>query len=141
VSETDDTRAIVQDMYDAYVRGDFDRIAAHFDEDIDWVIHAPRAIFPFAGRRRGRAAVLEALGQIGVDYVIDQYRPQSMIVDGDRAAVISDVVFVQRGSERRLNFRIVDLIKLRDGRVADFEEFIDTFDVVEQALGQHIVIV
>ncbi len=141
MSETDDTRAIVQDMYDAYVRGDFDRIAARFDENIDWVIHAPRAIFPFAGRRRGRAAVLESLGQIAADYEIDQYRPQSMIVDGDRAAVISDVVFVQRGSERRLNFRIVDLIKLRDGRVVNFEEFIDTFDVVEQALGQHIVIV
>lgn len=91
--------------------------------------------------RDGGAGVLGSLGQIAADYEIDQYRPQSTIVDGDRAAVVSDVVFLQRGSQRRLNFRIVDLIKLRDGRVVNFEEFIDTFDVVEQALGQHIVIV
>ena len=61
-----------------------------------------------------------------------------MIVDGDRATVVSDVAFTQRTSQRRLNFRIVDLMKIESGKITEFEEFIDTFDVVDQALGHHL---
>ena len=58
-----DTRATVRELYDAYGRRDFERVAAIIHDDIDWVIYAPMSVFPFAGPRRGRAAVLAGDGR------------------------------------------------------------------------------
>jgi ketosteroid isomerase-like protein len=133
-----DTRATVRDLYDAYERRDFDRVAALIHDDIDWVIYAPVGIFPFAGPRRGRAAVLQALAAIGEQYSLQSYKPEIMIVDGDRAAVMSDVNFVQRATDRTLRFRIANFLRLQDARVIEFREFVNSFDLVEQALGREL---
>jgi hypothetical protein len=45
-----DTRAIVRELYDAYGRRDFERVAALIHDDIDWVIYASMSVFPFADR-------------------------------------------------------------------------------------------
>ena len=55
------TRRVVSDLYAAYLGGDGKRMAALIDDDIDWVIYEPVQVFPFAGHRRGKDAVLEAL--------------------------------------------------------------------------------
>lgn len=133
-----DTRAVVDDLYDAYVKRDFERVADRIDDDIKWVIYAPRHVFGFSGPRRGKAAVLETLTAIVTDYAIEDYVPRITIVDGEHAAVLSDAVFSHRASGRVLNFRIADFLHVRNGRIVEFQEFIDTFDVVEQVLGRHI---
>lgn len=134
----EDTRTVVRDIYDAYAKRDFERVAARIDDNIQWVIYGPRQIFPFTGPRGGKRAVLEALAMIAKEYSIEKYTPKIIIVDGDRAAVLSEVVFRQRASDRALNFRIANFLRLRGGRVIEFEEFVDTFDVAEQALGRWI---
>jgi ketosteroid isomerase-like protein len=50
------TRDVVTDIYAAYERRDFDRIAELIDNDVEWIIYAPMQIFPFAGYRRGNGA-------------------------------------------------------------------------------------
>jgi ketosteroid isomerase-like protein len=130
------TRAVVTDLYAAYARRDFDRVAALIDDDVDWAIHGPVQVFPFVGHRRGKVAVLEALGGIAKDYLLESYEPQIMIVEGDRAAVMSDVAFKQRATGRVLRFHIANFLRFRDGRLIEFREFANTFDLVEQALGR-----
>ena len=132
------TRAIVTGLYDAYARGDIAHVASLIDDDIDWVIYAPMNIFPFVGARRGKAAVLEALGRMANDYQLERYVPTLILVDGDRAAVLSDVAFRQRSTNRVLSFNLANFLRIRDGRVIEFREFANTFDVVEQALGRAI---
>jgi ketosteroid isomerase-like protein len=134
------TRAAITDLYAAYARGDADRVAQLIDDDVDWIIYGPMQIFPFAGHRRGKVAVLEALGAIAKDYVLESYTPKMMIVDGDHAAVMSDVAYKQRSTERTLRFHIADFLRFRDGRVVEFREFTNTFDLVEQALGRMLPI-
>ena len=134
----DGTRASVRALYDAYERRDFERVGALIHDDIDWMIYAPVAVFPFAGPRRGRAAVLEALATIGKVFALKSYKPEIMIVDGARAAVMSDVSFVQRATDRMLRFRIANFLSWQDGRLIEFREFINSFDAVEQALGREL---
>ncbi len=134
----DGTRASVRELYDAYGRRDFERVGALIHDDIDWMIYAPVSVFPFAGPRRGRAAVLEALAAIGKAFALKSYKPEIMIVDGARAAVMSDVSFVQRATERMLRFRIANFLSWQDGRLIEFREFINSFDAVEQALGREL---
>jgi ketosteroid isomerase-like protein len=133
-----ETRATVHELYDAYAQRDFERVAAFIHDDIDWVIYAPISIFPFAGQRHGRAAVLQAMAGIAANYALDSYKPEVIIVEGDRAAVISDVGFTQRATNRLLRFRVANFLRIQDGRVIEFREFINSFDVVEQALGREL---
>ena len=65
-----DTRATVHELYDAYERRDFERVAAQIHDDINWVIYAPVSVFPFAGPRRGRKAVLEVMARIAERYAL-----------------------------------------------------------------------
>ena len=134
----DETRALVMDMYQAYREGNGQRVAEIIDDDIDWVIFGPVAVFPFEGARKGKPAVLDVLNKIAGEYRIERYQPEIVIVENDRAAVLSDVTFVQRSSERKLRFRLANFLRFHDGRLVEFREFADTFDVVEQALGQFI---
>jgi ketosteroid isomerase-like protein len=133
-----DTRTIVRELYDAYAKGDGARMAQFLHDDIDWVIYAPVDVFPFAGVRHGRQAVLGALSDIAASYLLRSYLPEVMLVDGDRAAVMSDVHFVQKSSGRAMRFRLANFLRLENGRVIEFREFVDTFDAVEQALGREL---
>lgn len=130
------TRDIVQALYDAYVRRDFNRFGALLHDDIDWIIYGPMAVFPFAGLRRGRPAVLQALAGMALSYSLDSYIPDFVIVDGDRAAIMADVSLTQYATGRILRFRVANFLRIEDGRVIEFREFADSFDVVEQALGR-----
>jgi ketosteroid isomerase-like protein len=137
---SDATRSLVQNLYDAYRRGDGAYVANLIDDDIDWVIHGPIQVFPFSGARHGKQEALDALAAIAKDYVLERHEPEIIIVEDDRAAVMSNVAFTQRATNRTLSFRIVNLLKFRDGRLIEFREFSDTFDVVEQALGRWLVV-
>ena len=132
------TRETVRDLYDAYARRDFERIAALLHDDIDWMIYAPVPVFPFAGPRRGRAAVLQAMGGIAEQYAVESYTPEIVLVDGERAAVMSDASFRQRATERILRFRVANFLRFQDGRLIEFREFLNSFDAVEQALGRSL---
>ena len=50
------------------------------------------------------------------------------------------VAFLQRATKRTLTFRTVNFLRFRDGRLVEFREFTDTFDVVERALGRWLVV-
>jgi uncharacterized protein len=133
-----DAHATVHELYRAYAAREFERVAVLLHDDIDWIIYAPVTVFPFAGPRHGRKAVLEALADIAKDYAIQSYTPEIIIVEGDRAAVLSDAHFVQRATNRALRFRLVNFLRIAEGRVIEFREFANTFDVVEQVLGREL---
>jgi len=132
----DAARALVRDLYDAYSRGDGERFAAFIGEDIDWIIHGPVQVFPFVGPRHGKAEVLATLAGIAKDYALERYEPVVIIVENDRAAVMSNVAFKQRATGRTLSFRSANFLRFQERHLVEFREFIDTFDVVEQALGR-----
>src|SRR5271166_2688517 len=104
-------RERVDALYDAYGRRDFERVASYIHPDIDWVIYAPVSVFPFAGPRHGRAAVLTAMAGVAEAYVIENYKPEVVIVEGERAAIVSDVGFTQRATKRLLRFRVANFLR------------------------------
>lgn len=132
---TFDVRAAIRDLYDAYVRADGERVAALIHEDIDWIIHGPARVFPFEGPRRGKAQVLDVLTTIGQQFEPKRYTPEIVIVEGDRAAVLVQTSFLQRSTGRTLSIRLVHFMRFQDGKIIEFRELSDTFDVVEQAMG------
>lgn len=135
------TRAAVRDVYSAYAKGDVARVALLIHEDIDWIIYGPVTVFPFAGVRRGRAAVLAAMGEIAESYQLESHKIEQTIIEGDRAAILASIGFKQRATGRSLRFRVANFLRFDDGRLIEFREFADSFDLVEQALGHTVDVV
>jgi ketosteroid isomerase-like protein len=133
-----DTRATIIELHDAYRSGDVERVAAVIHDDIDWIIHGPVRIFPFEGPRRGKQEVMQVLASIAEQFALKRYDHELLIVEGDRAAVLSNTAFEQRSTGRVLSLRLINFVRVQDGKIIEFREFSDTFDVVEQALGSFL---
>jgi uncharacterized protein len=59
-------------------------------------------------------------------------------VDGPRAACVSDVSVTKRNDQRILHFDAADLFTLSSGRVIEHRAFFDSFNLLEQLLGQDL---
>ena len=133
-----ETRETLAALLQAHRRRDFTGFAVLLHDDIDWIVHGPIEVFPFAGSRRGRPAVLQALALMGLSYSLHDYEPDFTIVEDDRAAIMADVSLTQLATGRLLRFRAANLIRVAGGKVIEFREFADSFDQAEQALGRLI---
>ncbi len=134
--DTEITRTLVLRIYEAYTQGDGETLAALLHDDIDWLIHGPMDVLPFAGPRKGKAQVLQALALLRQQFVLKRHVPEVLLAEGDKAAVLSNVAFVQRVTGRVVTFRLADFLRLADGRLIEFRELLDSFDATQQTLGR-----
>ena len=138
--DTEATRAALDAMIAAFVAGDSDGLAASYHDDIDWLFHAPITTFPFAGARRGKTEVFKGFALLYTDYRVSDYRVVVKLVDGDRAALISEVHTVQRATGRTLSSRIAGFHRFAEGKLVEYRGFTDRFDAVEQMLGREVAV-
>lgn len=131
-------RAVVMAIQEAFRRADYPRMAALYDDDIDWLFHGPSSIFPEIGHRRGKAAVFRSFEQLNTLYHFERHVTDQLIAEGDWAAGIADVTMTQRGSGRIIRCRVASFHRVRDGRLIEYRGFCDTFDAVEQTLGREL---
>jgi hypothetical protein len=81
---TDDiTRGIIRKIHDAFIQGDHVLFGSYYYDDIDWTFHAPVSVFPFLGRRVGKAAVFLSLRDLYAGYKIEGLAAQIVLADGD----------------------------------------------------------
>lgn len=137
---TETTRVALDDIIRAFQLGDHERLVARYHDDIDWIIHAPISIFPYAGVRRGKNEVLTSLAMIYQAYSIVKYEVLVKLVDGDRAATIAETQLVQRETGRTIRSRTANFMRFRDGKMVEYRGFSDSFDTAEQVLGHEIEI-
>ena len=131
-------RAVVLAMQDAFSRADYARIAALYDDEIDWLFHGPVSIFPEIGHRHGKVAVFKAFEALNTLYRFDRYVMDQLVADADWAAGIADVTMTQRSSGRTIHCRIASFHRVRNGHLIHYRGFNDSFDAVEQVLGRLI---
>ncbi len=131
-------RAVIEDIQDTFRQGDYARIAARYDDDLNWLFYGPPSIFPEIGHRRGKVAVFQVLEALNVKYRFDRHVTECLIAESDRVASIADVTLVQLASSRTIRCRIASFQRVRDGRVVEYRAFMDSFDAVEQVLGQEL---
>lgn len=138
--DTDATGTALDALLAAFAAGDNDRLAALYDDDVDWLFHCPVSVFPFAGRRRGKAEVFQGFALFYRDYKLVRYDVLSRLVDGDHAALMSDVHSIQRATGRTMRSYIASFHRFRDGRLVEYRGFTDSFDAAEQILGRELAV-
>lgn len=110
-------------------------LGSQIDEDVDWVIHGPIELFPFLGARRGKAAVLEVCRQISESVRVRRFDRESIVLGEDTAASMMRYSLTALDSNKPINLRLAHFAQFRDGRLLNIRVLLDTYDLVEQALG------
>lgn len=134
--DTGEARAIVAQLQDAFRQGDYERLAALYHDDIDWIFHGPKSIFPEIGHRRGKAEVFKSLAAMNERYSFEQYDLEQLVANGNSAASIAQVRMLQRSTGRIIQCKIASFHRVRDGKLIEYRGFTDSFDAVEQVLGR-----
>jgi ketosteroid isomerase-like protein len=133
-------RVVVLALQDAFRRADYARMAALYDDEIDWLFHGPVSIFPEIGLRHGKAAVFRSFERLNTLYQFERHVTDNLVAEDDWAAGIADVTMTQRATSRVIQCRIASFHRVRDGRLVHYRGFCDTFDAVEQTLGREIAV-
>ena len=129
-------RAVVEAFYHALAVRDMDTLATFLDDQVKWTISGPVDILPFCGQRVGKDVVMNLLVR-DIPTLLEGRRfvPQTMLVDGDSAAVLGKLTATKRAGGRAISYRIAHFIQFRNEKVIDYVSIIDSFDAVEQMLG------
>ena len=113
-------------------------LEALIDDDIDWAIYGPVDMFPFLGARHGKAAVLEVIRQIAENVRVYRFDRESVMLGEDSAASMIRYSLTALDSNKPISLRLAHFAKFRAGRLISIRVLVDTFDLVEQALGHPI---
>jgi hypothetical protein len=95
-------------------------------------------MFPFFGARRGKAAVLDVIRRIADNVRIHRFDRESVLLGADSAASMIRYSLTALDSNKPISLRLAHFAKFRADRLVSLRVLVDTFDLVEQALGRPI---
>jgi ketosteroid isomerase-like protein len=121
-----DIEDMVREAYDRRLADDVDGTLEFFSPDADFRIAGGAVPGTPPMKASGRDQLHALLSQIVKTFVISDFRINSMQVDGDKVAVHWHAHMRSTVNGEEADTEIVDLIELRDGRIASFLEFCDT---------------
>ena len=114
---------VVKDFFAALGRGDMQRLLALAAEDIEWII--PGEGWPLAGTRRGHAGLADLL-RTASETVETSTEPREFVAQGDRVLVVGFAKGKIKATNRTFEDHWVFAITVRDGRLANIREYVDT---------------
>jgi ketosteroid isomerase-like protein len=125
-------------VHRAINEGQIEDVESLIDDDVDWSIYGPIDMFPFLGARRGKAAVLEVVRQIADNVRVHRFDRESIMLGVDSAASMIRYSLTALDSNKPISLRLAHFAQFKAGRLLNIRVLIDTFDLVEQALGRPI---
>jgi hypothetical protein len=90
------------------------------------------------GHRRGKAELREMWNAVRARYSELRCEVPILVAEGDKAAAFVRVFFRKSINQRMVQFDIAGFYTLRDGKISQIREIIDTFDLVQQLLERDI---
>ena len=116
----------------------FEDIETLIDEDVEWAIYGPIDMFPFLGARQGKDAVLDVIRQLADNFHVHRFDRESIMLGVDSAASMLRYSLTALDSDKPISLRVAQFAQFRAGRLVSMRVLVDSFDLVEQALGRAI---
>jgi uncharacterized protein len=132
------TRQCVIDFTEALFAGDVATLLDCCDDDLTTITYAPVELFPHLGHKQGKAWVPEAIRIQEERYKNRRYKMEIMTVDGENAATMLCALLEKRSDGRMIQLQIANFFTVRAGRIVAHRSFFDSFDLVQQLLGQDL---
>jgi len=116
----------------------FEDLEALIDEDVDWAVYGPIDMFPFLGARSGKHAVLDVIRQIADNFHVRRFDRETVMLGVDSAASMLRYSLTALDSDKPISLRVAQFAQFKAGRLINMRVLVDSFDLVEQALGRPI---
>ena len=113
----------VKDFFAAIGRGDRAGLLALVADDFEWII--PGRDWPLAGTRRGRAGLADLL-ETASRTVETSTEPREFVAQGDRVLVVGFAKGKIKATNKTFEDDWVFAITVRDGRLTNIREYVDT---------------
>ena len=121
---TQENVQIVKDVFAAMGRGDEQGLLALSAEDIEWII--PGEDWPLAGTHRGHAGLADLLQKASETVETSFPEPPEFVAQGDRVLVVGVATGKIKATNKPFKDDWVFDITVRDGKVKNIREYIDT---------------
>jgi uncharacterized protein len=121
---TSENVQIVKNFLAALGRCDKQGLLALSAEDIEWII--PGEDWPLAGTHRGQAGLENLLQKANATVETSYPEPPELVAQGDRVLVIGFATGKIKATNRTFEDQWVFAITVRDGKVTNIREYIDT---------------
>ena len=120
---TQENVQIVEDAFAAIGRGDMQGLLAFCAEGIEWIIPGE---WPLAGTHRGHAGLADLLQKASETVETSFPEPREFVAQGDRVLVVGFARGTIKATNRTFEDHFVFAITVRDGKVTNIREYIDT---------------
>ncbi|NEJ25540.1 nuclear transport factor 2 family protein [Rhizobium leguminosarum] len=113
----------VKDFFAAIGSSDREALLALVAEDIEWII--PGKDWPLAGTHRGRAGLANLL-ETAFKSIETSTEPREFVAQGDRVLVVGFAKGKIKATNKTFEDDWVFAITVRDGRLTNIREYVDT---------------
>ena len=113
----------VKDFFAAIGRGDREALLALVAEDIEWII--PGKDWPLAGTHRGHAGLTDLL-ETASKSIETSTEPREFVAQGDRVLVLGFASGKIKATNKMFEDDWIFAITVRDGRLTNIREYVDT---------------
>ena len=121
---TQENVQIVKDFFAAMGSYNEQRLLALSAEDIEWII--PGEDWPLAGTHRGHAGLADVLQKANETVETSYPEPPEFIAQGDRVLVVGFATGKIKATNRTFEDHWVFAITVRNGKVTNIREYVDT---------------
>ena len=134
-------RQRVLNFLETFYSGDVEGALARCADDVAFVANAPVDILPHMGSHNGKAEVRKMWETVHARYSEMRYEVPAIVAEGDKVASLIRVFFRKRQNERIVQFDLAAFYTLRDGKITEIREILDSFDLVQQVLERDVAAV
>ena len=134
----DQNRQLVLDFLNTLYSGDVETAVARCTDDIEFLANAPVDLLPHLGHRRGKAEIREMWNAVLARYSELRCEVSTSVAEGDKVAVYVRVIIRKSINHRMMQFDIAGFYTLRDDKICQIREIIDTYDLVQQLVERDV---
>lgn len=134
----DKNRQLVQDFLNTLYSGDIEATLARCTDDIEFIANAPVDLLPHLGHRRGKAEMREMWNAVLARYSEMRCEVSLSVAEGDKVAVYIRVFLRKSINQRMMQFDVAGFYTLRDDKICQIREIIDTYDLVQQLVERDV---
>ena len=117
---------IIQDVYDAFARGDVAAVLGAVADDVDWAAEAAGSGAPWYGVRHGKGEVMKFFEAFGAAMEVQEWTPLAVAAsDADVHSVVR-IRARSRATGKSLTENLHHFFTLRDGKIVYYRGTEDT---------------
>ena len=122
--------SLLKQAYDAYDKGDIQRLLGLLAQDIDWDLPEVEGI-PFTGKRHGLDQVADFFSTMAACQEPREFKPDRFIAQDDQVVVLGHGRFAVKATGAEFSGDWCHIFRVAGGKIASFKEYDDTHQAAQ----------